>query len=66
MAESVRAGRILELESEPTLADGTAGGLDPDAITFPVCQRVIDEWVLLSEEEIASAMRFRYRKAPHG
>ena len=58
MAESVRAGRILELASEPTLADGTAGGLDPDAITFPVCQRSIDEFVLLSEDEIATAMRF--------
>lgn len=62
MAESVRAGRIRELDSEPTLADGTAGGLDPDAITFPICQRVVDEFVLSSEEEIASAMRFAIEK----
>ena len=62
MAESVKAGKILELDSEPTLADGTAGGLEPDAITFPICQRVVDEFVLLSEEAIAAAMRFMIEK----
>lgn len=62
MAESVKAGKILELDSEPTLADGVAGGLDPDAITFPVCQRVVDEFALLSEDAIAEAMRFMVEK----
>ncbi len=62
MAESVKAGKILELDSEPTLADGTAGGLEPDAITFPICQRVVDEFALLSEEAIAEAMRFMIEK----
>ena len=57
MFESVRAGRILELESKPTLSDGTAGGIEPKAITFPICQRLVDDFVLSSEEEIASAMR---------
>ncbi len=62
MAESVKAGKILELDSEPTLADGTAGGLDPDAITFPICQRVVDEFAVLSEDAIAAAMRFMIEK----
>jgi len=62
MAESVKAGKILELDSEPTLADGTAGGLDPDAITFPICQRVVDEFAVLSEDAIAAAMRFMVEK----
>ncbi len=62
MYESLSAGRILDLPSEPTLADGTAGGLDPDAITFPICQRDIDEMALVSEEEIAQAMRFAIEK----
>lgn len=62
MAESIRAGEILQIESEPTLADGTAGGLDPEAITFPICRRVVDELVALSEAEIASAMRFTLEK----
>ncbi len=62
MAESVRAGKILDLPSEPTLADGTAGGLDPNTITFAICQRTIDAFVLLTEEEIAAAMRFAVEK----
>lgn len=62
MYESISAGRILDLPSEPTLADGTAGGLDPDAITFPICQRDIDEMVLVDEDEIAQAMRIAIEK----
>jgi threonine dehydratase len=57
MAESVRAGHIVERESFPTLSDGTAGGIEPDALTFPVCQALVSEWVTVSEDEIASAMR---------
>jgi threonine dehydratase len=62
MYESLAAGRILDLPSEPTLADGTAGGVDPEAITFPICQRDVDEMVLVSEEEIAQAMRLAIEK----
>ncbi len=44
------------MESRPTLADGTAGGIDHDSITFDVCREVIDDWELLSEQEIADAI----------
>jgi threonine dehydratase len=57
MAKSVHAGRILELESLPTLSDGTAGGVEQGAITFPLCQQLVDDYVLASEEEIRQAMR---------
>lgn len=57
MYESLAAGRVLELESKPTLSDGTAGGMELDAITFDVCRRLVDRFVLVSEEEIAEAMR---------
>jgi threonine dehydratase len=57
MHESVRAGRVLDLPSDPTLSDGTAGGVEPDAITFPLCRALVDRWVLVEEEEIAAAMR---------
>jgi threonine dehydratase len=62
MYESLAAGRILDLPSDRTLADGTAGGIDPDAITFPICRRDIDEMVLVSEDEIAQAMRLAVEK----
>ena len=57
MAESVRAKRILEIESKSTLSDGTAGGVEQSSITFDLCQRFVDDWVLVSEEEIADAIK---------
>jgi threonine dehydratase len=57
MYESVRAGRLIEVPDEPTLSDGTAGNIEPGAITFPLCRDLIDELVLVTEEQIATAMR---------
>jgi threonine dehydratase len=57
MAVSVATGHIVEVSARPTLSDGTAGGLEPGAITFPLCQGLIDEWVLVTETEIARALR---------
>ncbi len=57
MADSVRAGRILDQESEPTLSDGTAGGLEQDAITFELCRALVDRYLEVSEAEIRKAMR---------
>ena len=62
MAKSIAAGRVLELASEPTLSDGTAGGVESDSITFALCRELVDEFVLVSEQEIAEAMRL-YQKA---
>jgi threonine dehydratase len=57
MTESVKAGQILDLPSEPTLSDGTAGGIEAGAITFDICRDVTDRYVLVTEEQIAEAMR---------
>ena len=61
MAASVRAGRLLESGSdvpfEPTLADAVAGGVEEGAVTLDLCTRLVDEWILLDEEEIAAGMR---------
>jgi len=56
MYESIRAGRILDLESLPTLSDGTAGGIEEGSLTFPLCRDLVDDFVLLSEEEIRKAL----------
>ena len=56
MAASVRAGRVLEMESHPTLSDGTAGGIERDSMTFPLCQDVVDEWVVIPEDEIGRVL----------
>lgn len=57
MTESVKAGKILDLPSDPTLSDGTAGGIEADAITFDICREVTDVFIVVSEEQIAEAMR---------
>ena len=50
-------GEIYDTPETPTLSDGSAGGIEPGAITFPLCQQVIDRQLLVSEAEIAAAMR---------
>ncbi len=57
MYHSLKAGKILELPSEPTISDGTAGGIEPGSITFSLCQELVDEVVLLKEEEILQAIK---------
>ena len=57
MTESVKAGSLLDLSSEPTLSDGTAGGIEESAITFDICRDIVDRYVVVSEEEIAEGMR---------
>jgi threonine dehydratase len=57
MIHSIRAGRILELESQPTLSDGTAGGVEPGAITLDLCRDLADEFLTVSEAEIRWAMQ---------
>ena len=56
MIHSMKAGRVLDLESSSTLSDGTAGGVEENSITFPICSNVIDESVLVTENEIKNAM----------
>jgi len=57
MHQCLQRGEIFDAPERNTLSDGTAGGIEEGAITFPICQQVIDRHVLVSEVEIASAMR---------
>jgi threonine dehydratase len=57
MLESIRTGAIVDIPTFPTLSDATAGGIEPGSVTFPLCQQFVDDWIAVSEEEIASAMR---------
>lgn len=57
MTRSIEAGEILDIPSEPTLSDGTAGGIEAGAVTFPLNQAVVDDWVVVDEQQIAAAMQ---------
>ena len=55
---SMTAGHIVDLEEEKeTLSDGSAGGIEAGAITFPICQHLVDENILVSESEIADGVK---------
>ena len=56
MARSVAAGRIVEMAGLPTLSDGTAGGIEAGSVTLPLCASLVDEWVTVTEDEIADAI----------
>jgi len=59
MTLSVKAGKIVYLDEYiPTLSDGSAGGIEEGAITFPICQEVVDDYLLATEEEIAEGIHF--------
>lgn len=57
MYTSLENGQIQEVAEQETLSDGTAGSVEPGAITFALCQQLIDQKVLVSEQEIKDAMR---------
>jgi threonine dehydratase len=42
----------------PTLADGVAGNIERDSITWKMCRQLVDEVVVVDEEQIADAMRW--------
>lgn len=62
MAESVKAGKIVRMRSLPTLADGTAGGIEEGSITFPICRQCVDDFILVSENEIAAVIKLFLEK----
>ncbi|MBT8397218.1 MAG: pyridoxal-phosphate dependent enzyme [Gemmatimonadetes bacterium] len=62
MYESMRAGRMVEMVTHPTLADTCAGNVDRDSITLELCHRFVKEIVLLSEEEIEASVRLLFEE----
>jgi len=62
MYKSVRVGKIIEMESKPTLSDGSAGGIEKGAVTFDICKKYVDDFALVSEQEIKEAMRLLIEK----
>ena len=58
MYHCVCAGRVISTEHRETLSDGSAGDVEPGSITFPICRDLVDDYILVSEEEIGEAIRF--------
>jgi len=62
MYDSVKAGEIVEVECPESISDGTAGGVEEGSLTFDICRDEVDGFVLVTEEEIAEALRLVLRK----
>ncbi|MBZ9983218.1 MULTISPECIES: hydroxyectoine utilization dehydratase EutB [unclassified Mesorhizobium] len=63
MKASLEAGRPVQLEELPTLADSLGGGIGLDnRLTFSMCRDLLDDVVLLSEDEIAAGIRHAYEQ----
>jgi len=57
VSAAVRAGRVVDVEIGPTLADGMAGGIEPNAITWQIVRDRVDDLVTVTEDEIEAAIR---------
>ncbi len=60
MKASLAAGRLVEIQEKPTLADAVAGGMEPGAVTFPLCQAYVDGILTVSENSLKNALRRLY------
>lgn len=60
---SVKKGKVVMLDAyQPTLSDGSAGGLEEDAITFDICRELIDSYELVEEAQIAERIKYMVDK----
>jgi threonine dehydratase len=50
------SGSTKPMPIAPTLADGVAGNIERDSITWRMCRQLVDEVVVVDEEQIAEAM----------
>jgi threonine dehydratase len=51
------AGRIVPVTVGETLADGLAGNVDPETLTWDYIRDLVDEVVTVSEEDLAEGLR---------
>ena len=50
------AGKLVEIDAGPSLADGLGGNPDPDTITWPIVQRVVDDIAIVGEDDLQRAI----------
>lgn len=61
MKVSLDAGKPVLVEELPTLADALGGGIGlENRLTFSMCQTLLDDVILVTEDEIAHGIRHAY------
>jgi threonine dehydratase len=56
-AASLAAGRIVEVDVGPTIADGLAGNMDPDNLAFPVVRALVRRMSMVGERDLLASIR---------
>ncbi len=60
MTRWLERGEPFDARLEATIAEGLAVKMEPDTMTFPILRKYLDEMILVSESEIADAMRWAH------
>lgn len=56
MSTSVIAGRVVRAFQDKTIADGIAGNIETESITFDLVRELVDDWITVDEEDIVSTV----------
>jgi threonine dehydratase len=56
MCESIKRGRIVEMELEDSVAEALHGGIEEGSVTFDMCRKYVDDFILVQEETIVKAI----------
>ena len=63
MKASLDAGRPVQIDEFPSLADSLGGGIGlHNKLTFAMCRELLDDVVLLTEAEISAGIRHAYEQ----
>lgn len=54
--DSLRAGRLVEINAGHSIADALTGNIEPGSMTFPLMQQVCDGLAIVSEEDLSDAI----------
>lgn len=62
MARCIEAGELIDIDYKLTIADTCLGNVEKGAITFDIIKKNVDEIMLLTEDEIANAVRYVFEE----
>jgi threonine dehydratase len=62
MYYSLKAGKIINMEMKPTIADGLDGNIEQGCITLEIIQRYVNEILLFNEDTIRKMIRLLWEK----
>jgi threonine dehydratase len=62
MYESLKTGKIVDIEVEESIADGLHGGIESNSITFNLVQKFVDRLLLVEENCIRKAIKLLAEK----